>query len=56
LGLGNCIITRNENDLTILHKDDTEYAYGELVAELAACFRCQACAVPDHLEISKNSL
>ena len=35
-------------------KNDTEYAYGELVAELAACFLCQACAMPDHLENHKN--
>jgi antirestriction protein ArdC len=42
----------NRKDVT--NKDDTEYAYCELVAELSACFLCQACAVPDHLENHKN--
>jgi antirestriction protein ArdC len=37
-----------------MEKNDTEYAYGELVAELAACFLCQARAMPDHLENHKN--
>jgi antirestriction protein ArdC len=31
-------------------KASPEYAFGELVAELTACFLCQACAVPSNFE------
>jgi antirestriction protein ArdC len=31
-------------------KNSVEYAYTELVAELAACFLCRACNIPNDLE------
>lgn len=31
-------------------KKNPDYAYGELVAELTACFLCQACGVPNDFD------
>jgi antirestriction protein ArdC len=38
------------------NKESPDYAYGELVAELTACFLCQNCAVPSDFENHESDI